>query len=336
MSKQRKRRMLVKEILPDHVRGSDHREPSILATSPATIKAHEQRRGAPIIVPATVKLFGLTRFSVSELMDLRIDMRYQREEVTSEVNELIIVLRKGGTIPDPISIAVRKYGDQKQYIVDGQQRWWAHVDTGTPIHAVLYHVFSYEDEVALFHALNIQSRVSADTRLRSMPGPAGATLKRLNEHTSSPLYGKIQFSYQSGHHRFGAMVLMRGLTALLSNTRGIGGIDRVVPTFDRYYRMAPKQADVMIDAYATLLSQIFDAKVKLRYVPAIALGRVCYAAFTASPQAIELPNARAMARLKMLNWDKLLPTASITWLPTVVAAVQDIWPVQLVQEPKPK
>lgn len=333
MARQRKRRMLVKEVLPDYVRGSDFRDTSLLATSPATLKAHEARRGMPIIVPATVKIFGMRRLSVSELCELRVDTRYQRDEITNEVNELIVVLKKGGVIPDPISVVERKYGDHKSYIVDGQQRWWAHVDTSTPINAVIYHVHDFEEEVALFHALNIQSRVSAETRLRSIPGPSGDTLQRLNEKANSPLHSKIQFSYQSGHSQFSAMTLMRGLTALLSNTRGVGSVDRVTATFDRYYRMAPRQADVMVDAYATLIAQVFE-KTKLRHVPAIAFGRICFAAFTDTPQRIELPNGKTMARLRTINWDAMLPTASIKWLPTVVDAIQTIWHIELVAEPK--
>jgi hypothetical protein len=325
---QRKQRPMRREIVPDYVRTSDSRETSLLATNPAVLKQMEARRGSPLIVPATVKMFGMYKLSVDSLEDLRIDTRYQRDEVTLEVNTLITVIKRGGVIPDPISVAERQYGDRKRYIVDGQQRWWAHVDTQTPVQAIIYHVSSYEDEVALFHALNMQTRVSPEDRLRSWPGPAGDRIRALNETPTSPMYQQIGFE---GHnYRFGAMIVLRGLAALLSNTKTTGGLDRIAPAFDRYYRMHPKLCDGMINAYVQLLAQIFEKR-RIRAVTAVALGRIVHAAVVGQK---EFPNPMQLRRLKALDWDGLTPTHSIKWLPTVVAAVQDIWPIQLVQESK--
>lgn len=317
-----------REQVPDYVKTSDSREKSLLATSPAVMKSMESRRGTPLIVPDTVKVFGMHRLSVAESEDLRIDTRYQRDEVTNEVNDLIVVLKKGGVIPDPISVAERKYGDRKRYIVDGQQRWWAHVDTGTPIQAIIYHVNSFEDEVALFHALNTVTRVTPETRLRSLPGPAGEALRKLNEQQGSALYQKITFTPGGG--QFGAMIVLRGMTALLSNTKTNGGLDRVAPVFDRYYRMNPKVAEKMVEYYTTLIGLVFEDQ-RLNSVAAVALGRMAYAAFL---HGGELPSGQQLRRLKSLKWEGLSPTHAMKWLPTVVAAVQDIWPVQLVQEQK--
>lgn len=318
-----------REDVPAYVKTSDSREPSMLATSPATFRQHEARRGTPITVPPTVRVFGLHKLSVTELEELRIDTRYQRDEVTTEVNMLITVIKKGGTIPDPISVVERKYGDRKRYIVDGQQRWWAHVDTGTPIMAIVYHVESYEDEVKLFHALNTVTRVSPEDRLRSLPGPAGTVLRKLNESSESPLYQQIGFT--PGSHRFGAMILLRGLTALLANNKTSGGVDRIAPTFDRYYGMHPKLSDGLIAAYAGLLATVFD-KQRIRAVTAVALARIVHAAYVGQQ---ELPSPTQLRRLRALDWDGLTPTHSLKWLPTVVAAVQEVWPVTLIQETKP-
>jgi hypothetical protein len=324
-----RKRSVQRQQLPEHVRAFDHREPSMLATSEATLKAMEKKRGTPLIVPNTVKMFGMHKLSIAEMEALLIDTRYQRDEVTTEVNDLIVVLKKGGQIPDPISVAERKYGDRGRYIVDGQQRWWAHIDTSTPIYAVIYQVNSFEDEVALFHALNLQTRVSPETRLRSLPGPAGTTLRRLNEDSKSPLYGQVSFM-DKGSTRFGAMIVVRGLAALLSNTKMGGGLDRVTPTFDRYYAMNPKAAERLIDSYAWLIAQIFEKR-RMRSVAAVALARMVYATFANQG---EMPTPKQLTRLKAMDFDKLTPTHSMQWLPTVVAAVQEIWPVQMVQETK--
>jgi hypothetical protein len=316
--------------LPDYVKTVDSRETSMLATSPAVLKAMEARRGTPIIVPDTVKVYGMRRYPVKELEDLLIDTRYQREEVTNEVNELVTVLKRGGIIPDPISVAVRKYGDGRKYIVDGQQRWWAHVDTGTPINVTEYHVHSYEEEVTLFHALNMQRRVSPEDRLRSLPGPAGDTIRRLAETDGSPLRGKVGHTPNSG--MIGGMILLRGMTAMLSNTKANGGLDRIAPNFDRYFRMSPRVAEKMVDSYATLIAAVFEGR-RVRSVSAVALGRILYASFLAKPTD-PLPTSKQIDRLKKLDFDALTPSHSMRWLPTVAAAVQEIWPVQLVAESK--
>jgi hypothetical protein len=329
MGNQRRVRSVRTEVVPDYVRTSDHREPSMLATSPATLRAHEARRGQPLIVPATVKRFAMLTLSVEDTMELRIDTRYQREEVTLEVNTLVHVLKKGGVIPDPVSVVERKYGDRKRYIVDGQQRWWAHVDCGVPLTCVIYHVQSFDDEVALFHAMNTVTRVTPENRLRSLPGPAGDTIRRLNETPTSPLFGQISF-VEKGSFKIGGMVLLRGLTALISNTKPVGGLDRIAPAFDRYYVMNPKAADRWIDQYALLISQVFEDE-RVRSVPAVAVARMLYATFA---NLSELPSAAMIRRLKSLRWAKLTPTPGMQWLPTVVAAMQEIWPVQMVQETK--
>lgn len=317
------------EQVPDYVRTSDSREASMLATSPATLKAHEARRGTPIIVPQTVKQRGLHRLSVKELMELRVDTRYQREEVTGEVNSLIVILKSGGMIPDPISVVERKYGDGGRYIVDGQQRWWAHVDTGTPIYAILYEVHSFDDEKALFHAFNTQVNLSASRRLASYPGVVGETLRRLNEDEGSPLRGTVRFG--AAGHNLEATILLRGLVALISNTaQGSSKLDRLTSAFARHYKQAPRIADRMIDRYALLVAELFGGK-RLRPVVATALGRICYAAWTADPTNMPMPTPTQINRLKALNWDALIPSHAQKWVPVVIEEIRRVWPVEIVQ-----
>lgn len=315
------------EALPAHVKTAHDRETSQLATSPAVLKTMEAKRGASIVVPPTVKFNGTRRLSVKELMDLRIDTTYQREEVGKEVNDLIVVILKGGMIPDPISYVTRKYGDGGSYIVDGQQRWWAHVDTGTPILATEYIVHNYEEEVAMFHVFNVQTRVSPEDRLRSLPGPLGDTIRRLNEDESSPLYSRI--SYAAGSNGVGAMILTRGLTALIGNISAVGGLERVYPTYDRVYKTAPRKADEFVDAYAKLIALVFSTQ-RLTHGAAIGLGRVCYAAWTKHGSAV-LPGETIINRLARVNWQELVPSHSMKYLPIVLEKITSIWPVELIK-----
>jgi hypothetical protein len=260
---------------------------------------------------------------------LLVDTRYQREEIASAVNDLVIVLKRGGQIPDPISVVERKYGDRRRYIVDGQQRWWAHIDAQLPIRAVIYHVESYEDEVMLFHALNTQTRVTPHTRLLSWPGPAGRVLKAINEAEGSPLKGKVSFK-AGGGVAVNAMAVLRGLTTLLTNSKIGGGLSAALSTFDRMYASNPKAAEAMMEPYVRLLADVFtDGKHPLKVVPAVALAKVMHAALR---QGSPLPTTKQIQRLRVVNWDALMPTSSMKWLPTVLAAVFEIWPVSVVME----
>ena len=318
-----------REDLPDHIHTAKHREPSLLATSKEVLKAMEQRRGNPLLVPSTVKFFGTVKLSVKELMDLRIDTRYQREEVTNEVNTFIVILKRGGMFPDPISVVERKYGDHQRYIVDGQQRWWAHVDTATPILASIYHVHTFEEEVSLFHALNTQSRVSAENRLRSLPGSLGDTIRRLKESESSPLYHKIA-DKTAGNARISGVILARGLVSAITNTSGVGALDVLSPRFERYYKQHPKMADRFADAFAQLISIVF-AEQRLTYTASIAFGRVAYAAWTKSGEP-RLPSDSQLNRLSRVDWGGLIPGSGAKWLPIVLEKIHSIWPVKLVEE----
>lgn len=321
--------------LPDHVVTAHERQHPTIATSEATFKQHAARRGEPLIVPKSVKLRGLRKFAASELLDLRIDKRYQREEVLTEVRDIIHVLKRGGQIADPITVVERQYGDHGLYIVDGQQRWWAHVDTVTPIQAVVYTVESYEDEVTLFQTLNMQTRLNAKTRVASWPRAAGTVLHMLNDNESSPLYQRIAFG-DTSNAIVGAIPLLRGLVALLANVSWNGGVDRLLSTFDKHYETKKGWADDAIMRYALVVSQVFHdtEKHRLRPLPAIALGKMCHAKWRGARNVgeMDVPTAKQIRTLRGTNWSSLIPNGSGVWLPTVLSHLQGVWPVALVAD----
>jgi hypothetical protein len=322
--------------LPDYVVTAHERQHPTIATSEATFKSHAARRGEPLTVSReTVKLRGMRRFSADELLDLKIDKRYQREEVSTEVRDLIHVIKRGGQVTAPITVVERKYGDHGLYIVDGQQRWWAHVDTLTPIHAVVYTVESYDDEVTMFQTLNTQSRLSARTRVASWPRAAGTVLHRLNEDETSPLFGRISFA-DASMTTIGAIPLLRGLLAVLSNVSHNGAVDRTLMAFDKQYEAKKGWADDAILRYATIIAQVFhdSGDHRLRTLPAMALGKMCHAKWRGarSVKEMALPNERQISRLRNTNWSSLLPNGSVVWMPTVLAHLLQIWPVTLVSD----
>lgn len=319
--------------LPDHIITAHDRQHSLLATSEETFKQHAARRGDPLIVnPQTVKRHGQRRFAVDELLDLRVDRSYQREEVKPSVGMLIHVLKRGGIFPDPITVAERKYGDHGLYIVDGQQRWWASIDVGKPIEAIIYHVSTYEDEVSLFQTLNMQRRLNARTRVASWPRAAGRILHWLNDDVKSPLYQRVSFG-DGNMVTVGSVPLLRGMLALLSNTAYHGSVDTLLQSFDRNYEAKKTWSDHAILQYARIVGQVFHdaADHRLRPMPAMVLGKIAHAAWKGSPDAntMKLPNERQISRLRRTNWSKLIPNNSPSWMPTIMAHVNSIWPVGL-------
>ena len=322
--------------LPDYVKTAHDRQHSTLATSEDTFKRHAAKRGDPLIVSRDgVKLFGMRKLSVAEIMELRIDERYQREEVVPEVNTLIHVLKRGGMIPDPTSVVEREYGDRGSYVVDGQQRWWAHIDVGVPMQAIIYKVASFEDEVALFQTLNMQRRLNPKTRVALWPRAAGKTLHNLNDSGDSPLYQRIAFG-EAGATVVGAIPLLRGMLATIANLSLIGSVDQLLQSFDRHYEQKHPWSEWAVRNYARIVSQIFhDAQDhRLRPIPAIAIGRMCYSLWRSAPNAdtMKMPSAKQISRLRGTNWSKLLPSSSPQWMPTVMAYLQSIWPVAMAAE----
>jgi hypothetical protein len=305
------------------------REPSLLATSEAVRKQHAERRGTPIEVGDKVRFVGLAKLTVRQMYDLGIDDRYQRSEITAQVNTLIHVIKDGGVIPDPITVAERP--DGSRWIVDGQQRFWAHLDTEKPIQAMVYKVNSFDDELALFNVLNNNVRLTAAARIAAWPGEAGKIIRDLADNPSSPLYRRVSLIAASGGAIISTPPLLRGLTTAISNVQGNGGMERVLTTFDRAYKKDPNRSNMLAYLYATVIANVFvrDGGSVLRYVPAIAFGRVCYEAFGSlkKPEQARMPSDGQYSRLRKINWDRIAPSAQILWLPTAITAIQQVWRV---------
>jgi hypothetical protein len=300
------------------------RKRSVLATSETARRVYAERRGKPLVLGDDVKLFGHTKLTYKQLLDLKIDPTYQREEVTPKVNELIHVIRSGGMIPDPISVAIRT--DGSRYIVDGQQRWWASVDCETPLEAKLFKVASYEAEVTLFNVLNNNAVLGSRVRVRAWPGTAGDVLRRLNEG-SSPLAGRINFKADSSV-AFPAVAVLRGLTAALTGTMATGGSQKSLQQFDFHYDKNPVWSRAVCDAYAEIAASIFDdGSHVMRSLVAVALGRVCYERWVdANPkQPLPMPSVGALAKLRKVDWGKLVPSASTKWLPVLENEFTSVW-----------
>ena len=114
---------------------------------------------------------------------------YQRIRVTGEVNDLIIVLRSGGVIPQRVCLSKR---DGKYWIVDGQQRFWAHSETSTPMLANVYACKTIEEEKRLFEVLNTRRGVAANTMIGAKGGWLTDLLLTANDEHPT-LHGMFNF-----------------------------------------------------------------------------------------------------------------------------------------------
>lgn len=322
MSKSKIRTRVRSTQVDENTLTAKNRDKSLLAHSPAVRAAMASRTSPPLILPEDVKLVFQGKMSHKDVMDLSIDTRYQRDEVTSEVNQLIHVLLNGGQIPDPVTVAERSYGDKGRYVVDGQQRWWAHVDTGKPMQVRIYKVDTFEQELTLFHVLNNTRKLSARTRLKSWPGPSGKAMDWLMNHADSPLRGLISTDNNKGD--FPMVTVMRGLTSAIVGITSNGAVDVICTAFDRQYQKDPDWAMKAVHAYAYVISNIFEKGNPMRHLPAIALGRACYATWK-TDAAWRTPTPKEFAKLKRVDWERLAPGFATQWLPLVQAEVRKLW-----------
>lgn len=299
------------------------RQKSMIATSPASAKAYLDRSGTPLVLDADVKMIWQGLMSVNALMALQIDTRYQREEISSEVNMLIHVLNHKGQIPDPVTIAERP--DGSRWIVDGQQRWWAHVDTAKPMQARVYAVKNYDQELTLFHVLNNSKKLTARTRLQSWPKAAGDAIRWMNEAEESPMRGLISFT--TGHQPFPVVTVMRALATTVVGALGNGAIERICGGFDRESEKDKKWVDKATRMLSFVLASMFDNTTPLRHLTALAIGRLCHATWRplSADDAWPSPTPKQLARFKRTDWERLAPGYAVRWLPVVTGAMLGIW-----------
>lgn len=301
---------------------------SLLATSEKARSSALERRGEPLTLGKEVKAFGVIRMPYRDLLKLKIDPTYQREEITRKVNELIHVIKNGGIIPDPITVAQRPNGDH--YIVDGQQRWWASIDCETALEAKVIRVPDYESEVKLFHILNNQAGLGGTTRIRSWPGKAGEVLHELNDRSDSPLRCQISFKASTGV-RAPAGLLLRGLIAATSGVTGGASVTTLLQRYDYTWSVNPLYARAATEAFAVICAQVFDddhAR-SMRQLPVIALGKLCYLRWKdADPKrdTLTMPSPRQIEKLRQIEWRGLIPSSAIKWLPVVEAEIIKVWP----------
>ena len=292
-----------------------------LSESPHVLAAARGRRSWQ---PVVLERMGRPEYrvlSVEEMAGLRVDERYQRVRVSSMVNDLIHVLSEGGAVLDPITVAQRP--DDQRFILDGQQRFWAHSELKRPLPALVYRVpggdEGLEIERKAFHVLNQKAAVSGDHHVKAWHGPVGDLVRRWESKPDSPLYCRINFS-SATRRSFPAGVLLRCLVAAMGG-RSLGGILRLLPIADGL--LAKPGHPARVEAVARTLAAIFPADVRMSYVAAMAIGEIAEQRWERATPAP--PNEASTRALRRINWLTVAPTSSAKFLPLVRAEIDKRW-----------
>jgi hypothetical protein len=303
-----------------------------ISESEAVQQRHAERRlGIVALLPEECQIGEDVVIEGEALYELKVDSRYQRERITDEVNELIHVIKAGGLIPQRVAIAVRP--DGSRYLADGQQRWWAHVDTGTPMAATLYYVQSYDAEKKLFDVLNNRRGLQSATRIKAWHGETGKVLTMLNESPESGLRGHLSYSNGQVKHGYNAGHVVRGLTALISGTMNVGLRESLLG-LDQAYRKNPRWATRAAVEFSNVLAMIWSPTEahELRGGYTQAIGRTCRARWEGLLHSISwpLPTTEQAKAIHELPWGIMIPSIAASWIAAAVDRVEEVWPLPLV------
>lgn len=299
------------------------RKAQTLGASKAVLERAASRRKREGLIIEGLKPGILRTFEAKDLTKLlNVDESYQRMRITSHVNDLIHVLSRGGVIPDPITVAKRP--DGTFWIVDGQQRFWAHVDTMTPIKAMVYEVESVEQERQMFLALDRHKKVGAGYFVKAWHGECAKTIVEAASAEDSPFFGRVDLGGNT-QRPFAATTLLRGMAAAMSGQIARGQMQNILERADVSWQEegAPERAKRFLDLIAAVFIYGTQQPIRLLPIVSIGFGRTAYAYWKEEPY--RLPDARVVMALRKVNWLRVTPTASTEYLILVEQKIQSIW-----------
>lgn len=292
-----------------------------LATSESTLLKGLQSRTSrvPLIVEG-VDHGTLSTFQPTDFTRFGVDERYQRVRITTAVNDLIHVIKGGGAIVDPITVVERR--DGSLWIVDGQQRFWAHDECKVPLTALVYRIDDFENEKRLFLVMNKRVTVNAETIVKAWGGASAAMIREWADKPGSPYRGQVNFGNNS-HAPYAATILVRGLLAVSAGIIPVGSIISTLTRCDYALREVPS-APQRAEAYLRLVPLVFPPQARLRYLPGIALGRVAARRWTPTVNG-QFPGPTTYERLKRVNWDVLVPSPAMRFLSLIEGEIEKRW-----------
>lgn len=294
-----------------------------LAQSPAVSAAAAARRLIKHVVVTGVKMADtITVIQPKEFDRLNIDVEaYQRSKILPEVNSLVHVLLSGGEIPDPIDVAERP--DGSWWIVDGQQRFYAHFEAAKPLRALIHKVVDVNAEARLFVALNSRRKLGPRTLVKGWPGVTGDFVRRMNTSEKSPMKGMIDLTHNS-KLPLDATTLVKGILALTTGGYKTGDMATVVlPRTDAALSVPGMTA--WAEEFVRLVAGVFGMQPnagRVRYLPVIALALVAHKKWSAAGRPA-FP--KSLTRLQKVNWDTIVPTHAQQFLPLLMDKIEAKW-----------
>jgi hypothetical protein len=287
-------------------------------------KAEDPRR---LRRPPVVTGILSTRFAIipaAELGALRIDETYQRGRIDGMAQDLIYVLRNKGQVPSPIHVVERENG--ARFIVDGQQRFWAHMDVEVDLPALIHRVKDFETEKLLFIALNSYARVSPGIMVRSWPGPSASLIVEVSETKDHPLYRRVNFGLhgrgRAGLGSFGAVALLHGIATVADGAIARGHIVHLLSSADA--RVTKAAARARADTLLRFAPEVF-LSVAPRPIFLRSLAQVSHTRWGNEPA---LPRDSVLTALRRINWKDLIPEYTDRFRPLVVAEIEKRWPAE--------
>ncbi len=305
-----------------------------LAESEAVAAANLAKRlRAPVIITGVEMARTITLIRPDQFGKLGVDERYQRVRIGSEVNDIIHVLREGGEIPDPIDVAERP--DGSWWIIDGQQRYWAHEETSTPLRALIHKVPDHNCESNLFVVLNSRRKVQPTVITKGWPGLTGDFIRKLNTDPKSPLWGLIDMG--TNHQLpIDAATLVKGILVVTTGLESTGGDTAtvVLPRTDAALKIAGRIA--WAEAFAQLVALVFftpDEKGLVRHhssrtgqrVRTLPLQALAYVAHEKYKDANRPVFPKTCALLRRVNWDTLVPSHARQYMPILIQEIEKRW-----------
>jgi len=292
-----------------------------LSESPAILAAGKGRRSRDtLLVTGVVLGTEVTILKPSELKRLNIDEGYQRLRITSEVNDLIHVIRDGGQIPAPVQVVERP--DGTWWIVDGQQRFWAHFDCDAPLRVLIHKVKDRISEQRLFRALNTQIRINSDTTIKGWDGISGKLLHSIAEDDWSPFKGLVAFT-SNRSLPLSATLLAKGVYSVATGGIPLGAMEkRILPRLDTELRKPG--TEVWVREWVRLSAAVFEPKRGTRVppLPFTALGRVAHRRYGLAGRPIFPESCYALKRANLVG---ITPTQSQRYIAVVEQAIEQRW-----------
>lgn len=291
--------------------------------SDAILQAAAARRvHSPVILTGVKVATTITMIQPEQFPRLGVDERYQRVRIGGEVNELIHAIRNGGEIPDPVDIAQRP--DGSLWLVDGQQRFWAHSECGVPLKAHIHQVEDLVAESRLFVALNSRRKVNTRTIIKGWPGLAGEFLRRMQTSDRSPIKGMIDFG-QNSSLPLDAPSVVKGVLVVTTGLEYPSGdmATRMLPRIDAALKVPGMIA--WAEAFVDLIAAVFSMQPnagRVRVLPVIALAAVAHRKYV---EAGRPAFPHSCARLRNTNWDTLVPSHAKQYLPVLEREIERRW-----------